>query len=85
MKKINLIALFSLALITIVSLSSWRLFGKDEPTDQTPSGATTGQCYVTGLQDTYFFGFRTKKDVHVMATADCETGEITGSWVPSGE
>lgn len=79
MKKTNLIALISLALITIVSLSSWRLFGKDEPTDQASSESPTGQCYVSGFQDSYFFGFRVKNDVPVTATADCDTGEITSS------
>ena len=80
MKKKNLIIIATL-LVGTVTLSSWRLFGKDEPDNVTGGISPDGeQCTETGFQDSYFLGIRTRNDVQVTRILDCKTGEVIQDW-----
>ena len=80
MKKKNLIIIATL-LVGTITLSSWRLFGKDEPDNVTGGISPDGkQCTETGFQDSYFFVIRTSNDVHVTRILDCDTGKVIRDW-----
>jgi len=57
MKKRNLFLMLMLMFVTVVTLSSWKLFGRDEviPTPGFSSGGTS-VCTEIGVQHWYLFG-----------------------------
>lgn len=69
--------------VAVITLSSWRLFGRDQvkPSDEEPS-KVNGVCTEFGTQESFLFGFHWK-DYNMTRTIDCETGEATGGWVQS--
>jgi hypothetical protein len=56
MKKRNLFLMLMLMFVTVVTLSSWKLFGRDEviPTPGFSSGGTS-VCTEIGVQHWYLF------------------------------
>ncbi len=68
-----------LMFVTVVTLSSWRLFGRDE-VESSGTSDVNGVCTEFGSQESYFFGFRTGSH-NMNRSIDCQTGEATGSWV----
>lgn len=67
--------------VAVITLSSWRLFGKQidgEPKRlKLPS---QDQCVEHAVQDKYLFGFRTQDDVPVERVVDCESGAPLTDW-----
>lgn len=75
MKRKNLI-IFAGLLLATVTLSSWRLFGKEQESIGFADSPDGQQCFETGLQDKYFLGFRVSNDVAVTRVVDCDDNSI---------
>ena len=79
MKKKNLLIIASL-FITVVTLSSWRLFGKETVSGGFSDTPDQSQCIQHGFQDRYFFGIRISNDVPVTRVVDCNNGSALTAW-----
>ncbi len=79
MKKRNLFILSLAMSEAVITLSSWRLFGRDD-VDSTGSSSVNGVCTEFGSQESYFFGFHTGSH-NMNRSIDCATGDATGDWV----
>lgn len=79
MKKRNLFFMSLTMFVILVTLSSWRLFGRDA-IESSGVSEVNGVCTEIGTQDSYFFGFNTGSH-NMNRSVDCTTGEATGAWV----
>jgi hypothetical protein len=87
MKKRNLFLMLVLMFVGVTTLSSWRLFGRDDVDGdgtaiQMPGGGNT--CIEKGTQQSYFFGFKTKEH-EMQSTFPCDGVGEPGGWVNAPE
>lgn len=81
MKKRNLFILSLAMFVAVITLSSWRLFGKQIDSDPERL-ELPGQCVEHAFQDKYFLGIRIQNDVPVERAVDCNTGDPLNDWYP---
>jgi hypothetical protein len=75
MKKKNLL-IIAILMVGAVTLSSWRLSGKENIGYGFKGSPDDGECYELGFEDKYFFGFRVSNDVPVTRKVNCKDNSI---------